>query len=1248
MPDVVVTIDGRDYQITAPSNVTEAALSQAAQAIRETPDHQQYLKGIQNSQLLANSIKDEAAQLGITPEQAHAQGTSPAIAAAQAAKQQQIQLGAEVNQAAHNPDLNTDLDAPANLFDPAYIAQQNRLKAARQAYNASVEEVGRTPLVAPLVDRMFGPGTNEALMSSPGFLPGLVQGAEGFTSPYSLETMLGAEPVAGINALTKLGTLGLFGSQAAAGAIQRARAGDITGALGGALAFGLPIGLAHSDALANMVGNRLTSGFDPRLDFQNDLDLRTMNGLDNAGRVVGTDGRTTYDVYSRQRLANPDFQRPDITSPLPTYQENVSTGTVGKSGVPVVSAGQTIEPEPIAPPSYINKIPAEDRARIGRYPDATHYLNGKFVTFDGRDYVDMDTGVKYRDPYNKAIPLPAAQEPVTTFMTPDTTPVVPQFEESTRAGSGKQGRVVISNQVQQEPVSMSQGTSAVSKPTTVGFTQPTQSVTTQSVPETLPIPTAQNTPAGVVGLRSPISVSEVPEVGGNVLMPGLFADAVSKASESVKQAVANSDETFQATKNAIEQQKTLFENAINDHLEKVAAAEQTAGVKSQEQQKTFDADFINRIEMNKNDPARYEGASPQLVDAIRSHDALMEMDRQYKVNNFEAMGQQANPDFGITDQGYFPHHNNGDWRLETSDGEYIGNFETPKKANAFAAELKKQTPDLEFNPPIKLADASRQTAFDPLIPGQKFISALNKREGLAKYFDTNYRQVIQNHLDESIRGVELSKMTQALQPQMHILESHGYSGIVDMYNRQIQAIFGRPSNVEVAVGDLLSHIPVLRDNLARPEYALRVTARTVAQIQSILKLAVSPKQLFTNGFQPFNSLWPYVKVPEFCEAYIAALSKEGRALADSVGLGRDVGKNYGILDERSGINRAATGVAGFIQKNSFQRVGSGFSQRVGFLYGYKRCMALLQEAVQNPEILGSGKALLTEKGGFTPEQMHEVAVRNGRRWAEKVEYDNSVWNAPPTLRGWAGRTFGQFQGFAVKNLEETRNYFNRREGQTKNQFAGQVAKGLGVRAVGGGGKALIGVTLAVPVAHALAALVQNYMGASQDEANKVAELTYLGAGSLVSADLSGSFNIMPNQFDEAGKIVQTIAMGGQPDVAGAAYRSLSGPQGSTAADLANLAGAVVKEHQKTFPQYGQQSLKALKKVSPIFKEAEAARSMMTGEQATADIGKGQTVPISPQENIAKLLGFSPASVTEHFELGRDPGVPLTLEDMLKL
>lgn len=93
------------------------------------------------------------------------------------------------------------------------------------------------PLLDPVIDKVLGEGTADALNKMKGFKPGLAQGLKSFTAPTSI--VLGAAS-GGLGKLAPVALAG-FGAQALKGAVERAHEGDIGGALGGLTAFLMPL-----------------------------------------------------------------------------------------------------------------------------------------------------------------------------------------------------------------------------------------------------------------------------------------------------------------------------------------------------------------------------------------------------------------------------------------------------------------------------------------------------------------------------------------------------------------------------------------------------------------------------------------------------------------------------------------------------------------------------------------------------------------------------------------------------------------------------------------------------------------------------------------------------------------------------------------------------------------------------------------------------------------------------------------------
>jgi hypothetical protein len=231
LPNYKVAVD-------VPSNYTDEQIDDAVRRNKAMIQAQSSI-----AQQTAQNLQRNTSELGITPQQARQQGISPAIQGNEKAKQDATTAAALANIGAanayqyHGGDLNPN------------EAQRRQLLAGAQSGAASVKaltgpkDVFNTPLTDYLLD--YGaPGASDALSQMNSFGARLAQGLTGATSPQSMAGMAVAGPVIGSmgRAGQTAALLGL-GATSVPSAVQDARGGNYSGALGTLAAGFAPVGL---------------------------------------------------------------------------------------------------------------------------------------------------------------------------------------------------------------------------------------------------------------------------------------------------------------------------------------------------------------------------------------------------------------------------------------------------------------------------------------------------------------------------------------------------------------------------------------------------------------------------------------------------------------------------------------------------------------------------------------------------------------------------------------------------------------------------------------------------------------------------------------------------------------------------------------------------------------------------------------------------------------------------------------------
>jgi hypothetical protein len=249
---------------------------------------------------------------------------------------------------------------------------------------------------------------------------------------------------------------------------------------------------------------------------------------------------------------------------------------------------------------------------------------------------------------------------------------------------------------------------------------------------------------------------------------------------------------------------------------------------------------------------------------------------------------------------------------------------------------------------------------------------------------------------------------------------------------------------------------------------------------------------------------------------------------------------------------------------------------------------------------------LAEQQGLTGEEAHRMAMD----WADKVEFDNSVWNAPEALRNPAGRVIGQFRGYSLKTFENLINILRKRSGETNKDVATRAAKWGAGQATIGGAKSFGLLTKALGgylLVHALTQALRHY-GMGDKEARKTAEAVYYGAPSIVGIDLSASVGILEEPYGN-----------------------------STAERLVNFAGgptigtAVTLTDKLSNADEAKDYWAAARSVTPYAKSAEAAYSLATKGKGSVKAAE-KRIPLTAFETTMLALGFTPVKQSRFYDL----------------
>jgi hypothetical protein len=478
----------------------------------------------------------------------------------------------------------------------------------------------------------------------------------------------------------------------------------------------------------------------------------------------------------------------------------------------------------------------------------------------------------------------------------------------------------------------------------------------------------------------------------------------------------------------------------------------------------------------------------------------------------------------------------------------------------------------------KVSDAFRAAQYtiqDRTAALAKEVEALPSRERAAR----------QEEAERAIRTEELDKLKASLKPLAKTLRDAGKTELADDIDLHLDALQGKTTKYERAVGNLIRQTPVLKDHVADPDRAMRHVAGRLTSLQATLKLKYNIRSSLVNLTDPLSTLWPYASTADMASVYAEYLKPSTRRML----------RERGVLEGATKLDDAGEyGRRGLSDRLSPFRKASEVNRSIAYLYGLKE-----------------GKRL-----GLQDKELHWRALD----WAKKVEFDNSMWNAPPVLRTTGGKILGQFKGYAFKSLENLATTLKAQEGDKALTRTARIGKYAAGKAVVGGVRA--GGVVTKYAGYALmgtlaAQLVKQ--GYTEDEAEDAAKAVYYGAPSLVGLDLSGSVMMFEPPF---GKTVseRVVNFLGGPTV-GTAIKV-----GQGVSDAYNAEDGKVKTREEKLKTIGNRTMNAL---SPYPKMGIAAYQTAIGSPVQPLDGKD--TPISRYEGVMRSLGFTLVKQSEYYD-----------------
>lgn len=729
-------------------------------------------------------------------------------------------------------------------------------------------------------------------------------------------------------------------------------------------------------------------------------------------------------------------------------------------------------------------------------------------------------------------------------------------------------------------------------------------------------------------LAQPVSVIDM---NGNTISIGAFERVGGALGKQFSQHTQNAKHNYMMKKGEWESKIA----SVKELIERASGANRIPSFlfkKKKEVLKKAESDFIELLERPFDDPERMKvlASDTELGQALKIHDELTEEWRQYIIESRRALGFDVPENWGITDKGYFRHAFLDRVKVIV-DGEvtYAANYADAQRIVVEAlgknpqadVMIRARIPNFGQNEAVQLSKKgfwrlvgrlSQSVQIDkaeilddikgvvkPKYSPIKFYGPLLQRKG-AEGYSMEYGKIMEMTATQLARSMELSKWAKDVQPIIdRFRKNEGTPEALDPYHKPLlanamdaykHALWGTPTESEKKFGQLVRKV---FPNAENPEFALREIADKVTSLQSMLTLRYNIRSSAANLFQTTRTLLPFTSAKEMARLTAKIIQdKDFREIIKHSGVVRDMSK----LNESSLRTWAepAEGVKRLLKTGSFG-IASDFNRALGFAFGYEQAIKDGKDA--------------------------DAAVRNGLTWAEKVEFDNTVWNVQPVMRAPMHRVLLQFKSFAMKDFENFLSVIGKMPGDEKIPYAKtrRVTKwlaglglGAGVRVVDVVAK-LFGIQLVVSAYQAVKeGLEEN--GMSPELADRFAAAWYLGAPAGLGANMSASLGL-PWLEEWYGR-TPWEKLGG----------FLAGP----------TAGKAIKVYENI--QSGSLE-KIPRTITPYAKTAEAIQSLVTGEPVQIKTGKDEYLDpaLSVAETVAFALGFTPTRQALFYDF-KDAGV----------
>ena len=720
-------------------------------------------------------------------------------------------------------------------------------------------------------------------------------------------------------------------------------------------------------------------------------------------------------------------------------------------------------------------------------------------------------------------------------------------------------------------------------------------------------------------LSSPRSIRRP---NGTTILAGAWERLAGKLGAKASDLTTGAEQTIETLTRAWGRTLDIIEHRMGE-------AAKRAGKKAD----AYAEDFIDLVERKFDDPLR-KGANAAESELLALHDSLTKNFRDYITANYKALKMDP-PEF-ITDQGYMRHLFLGDLRIKIAGQEGVITARTFAEAQKIAADILAKNPAAKitatgkvinagdkavrlsaaryFKMIGKLEDTTSLTKADLMegfrgIIGQKgtktkFAGYLQHRTKV-KGWSKDYMAIMRSHASQVARTQSLTYLQRKMEPVIQRVErgigtpnDAPLPGVAESMRSYMDTLWGTPTKAEIATGRLIEQTPVLRNYVAVPTLALRGLARKITDLQRLLKLEISPASSWMNDLQSYQTLWPLMKTKDFVALRAQIYNPKTIARLRDMGVFRGATKVEGSAVTQSGKFKGPFALA------------SDRNRAMGYLFGE-----------QEGRRLG-----MTEK----------MRDKNGKAWAEYVEFNSSQWNAAPLMRGWGGKVLFQFKGFPQKYAETLGIHPSgfMQEGTILGKGpnrAARIAKSVAATTAIGGLKAPILIGKSVIGYKVFMALKDGFVaaGMSEENANTAATGLWVGAPGLIGAELSGRVAILDEPrgegfLEKAGNFVFGPTVGNI----------------ATVADNALPAMGIGKKPPETMREYleHEQNKDAArnriwKALTPLTRTVDTAEQMIRygADAVDVKVGDDRWIRLTPQEAILMSLGYQPRAISEFFE-----------------